>query len=137
VTKMNGIPSLRSIRHRLAEAGNSTDFWLSMDFPVDVHEQRGAPQSAEALITVPHASSKSSPFTAVIEYTLQWRNKTACHAPEVLWFSNAPSASQPSGWVIDKMGSWLNPLVRCKLAAPMVASTVPHMHKLPCHYSGS
>ena len=44
------------------------------------------------------------------QHTLQWFNKTACHAPEALWLLNSPAISAAAGWGLDKLGSEVNPL---------------------------
>ena len=43
--------------------------------------------------------------STTIEYTLQMRNKTACHAPESMWFSSNPLATTSGEWSADMMGS--------------------------------
>lgn len=46
----------------------------------------------------------------ILQYTLQWFNKTACHAPETLWLLNSPATTEAAGWGLDKLGSEVNPL---------------------------
>lgn len=42
-------------------------------------------------MVVPH----EAPFE--MQYTLQWVNKTSCHAPETIWLLSNPVASDARG----------------------------------------
>jgi hypothetical protein len=145
--KLDGEPRLSRLRYK--RQPNQTTFLLSLRFPSQVHTLRGAPATAEAYVVVPHTASGSTSSggeiggtlrmangvasNAVaaagtrIEYTVQWQNKTACHAPETIWWSNNPLATQSDAqtidrwdghggasgggsWAIDKMGSLVDPL---------------------------
>ena len=92
---------------------------------------RGAPTTAEVHVVVPHTAQSSGSqipgagaavggLGAKIDYTVQWWNKTACHAPETIWWSSNPRteaapaaaavAAAVGSWTIDKMGSLVDPL---------------------------
>ena len=112
--KVDASATLVRLRTRAGGERNGTaQFLLSMTFPDTVHELRGAPAFVEALVTVNSTGARGGGGTsgATIGYTLQWRNKTACHVPETLWFSNVPAVSQPQhGWTVEKLGSSINPM---------------------------
>lgn len=85
---------------------DSGDFLLTLTVSNNTaHEERGAPISAQMLVSV---SSANGVLTCNI--TLQWYNKTMCHAPETLWLSNTPTVNTSTGWVMDKLGSMVDPL---------------------------
>lgn len=119
--KLDGTPRLVRLQYRQQPTQSRTDFLLSLQFPKDAHELRGAPTTAEVHVVVPH-TAQAGAGTAIgggtlIEYTVQWWNKTACHAPETMWWSSnprtvaAPAAAAAAGsWTIDKMGSLVDPL---------------------------
>lgn len=79
--------------------------------PADLaaHTARGAPGIVEVLI---EAGIRDVRDRAVLQlnFTVQWWNKTATHAPETIWLSLLPKASDRAGWTIDKLGSAVNPL---------------------------
>jgi hypothetical protein len=118
------------LRYQQQPAQSRTEFLLSLQFPKDAHELRGAPTTAEVHVVVPHTAQSSASeipgagaaaggLGAKIEYTVQWWNKTACHAPETIWWSSNPrteaapvaaAAAAAGSWTIDKMGSLVDPL---------------------------
>lgn len=107
LTALNSTATLIKLQRKAGAA--STQFKLSMTMPHnDVHTLRGAPALLEALVEVPHA--KDAAGTVEIAYTLQWFNKTSCHAPETIWLLNKPAVKNKSGWTVDKLGSMINPL---------------------------
>eukprot|EP00729_Bicosta_minor_P022054 gene22054-118_t len=74
-----------------------------------------------------------------MNYTLQWHNKTRCHAPETIWLSNVPNASDPAGWRLDKLGSAVNPLdanLSAAGAAGPLAGCDPHRATCGVHLHG-
>ena len=88
----------------------NTTFKVSMTMDPKVHAERGAPATLEALVVVPHGSAGDSDGGLEVSYTLQWFEKTQCHAPETIWLRNTPAVTDAQGWVIDKLGSMVNPL---------------------------
>ena len=94
--------------HAGGGGGGSTSLLLHLTFPAQPHEERGAPEAADVLITVPHAPALSDPVE--LSVTVQWYNKTKTHAPETIWFSSRPVAPARDAWTMDKMGSDVNPL---------------------------
>ena len=88
----------------------NTTFKISMTMDPKVHAERGAPATLEALVIVPHGSAGDSDGGLEVSYTLQWFQKTQCHAPETIWLRNTPAVTDAQGWAIDKLGSMVNPL---------------------------
>ena len=72
----------------------------------DAHTERGAPLKAEVLIE----TATTATGALQVNYTLQWYNKTRSHAPETIWLSNIPAGTSATGWKMDKLGSWIDPL---------------------------
>lgn len=103
-TKMDAPATLIRLQYR---AGPTPSFLLTLAFPTQVHALRGAPASVEVLVMVNRGDSAGA---ATVDYTVQWRNKTACHVPETLWFSNNPTTPVNGSWAVDKLGSPVNPL---------------------------
>eukprot|EP00040_Diaphanoeca_grandis_P025095 m.138598 g.138598 ORF g.138598 m.138598 type:complete len:904 (+) comp30005_c0_seq1:320-3031(+) len=86
-------------------ADSTVSFLLSMNIAtLTAHTGRGAPATVEVLIDV-----REDGGVLNINYTMQWHNKTSCHAPETIWLSSVAKTQNPSGWLMDKLGSWLNP----------------------------
>eukprot|EP00912_Choanoflagellata_sp_UC4_P001668 UC4_evm5s1059 len=86
--------------------GDSVSFLLGLTIEsMQSHSSRGAPLIAEVLIETATTNS-----TLQMNYTIQWHNKTRCHAPETIWLSNIPSGTASKGWGIDKLGQWIDPL---------------------------
>ena len=73
----------------------------------DAHESRGAPATAEILYEI--GSVQDGPGL-LLNMTVQWFNKTSCHAPETIWLSSRPIVGSSDGWVVSKMGQPINPL---------------------------
>jgi len=92
---------------------------LDLTFPPAVHEERGAPATAQAMLRCTRAAhtdgrsrgAESEPTSrasasTTISYELRWHNKTACHAPETIWLSSVPAllTARPKV-LLDKLGS--------------------------------
>ena len=106
LTAMNSNATLQKLQRKAGTT--NTTFKLLMTMDPKVHTERGAPATLEALVVVPHAASASG--AVEIEYTLQWFDKTPCHAPETIWLRNSPNVKDATAWRIDKLGSMVNPL---------------------------
>ena len=93
---------------RSSMLASSSGFVLTMA-PADpnAHMVRGAPAVVEVLVEVGVAADTGAIH---LNYTVQWHNKTTTHAPETIWVSSVPQASNASGWLIDKMNAQLNPI---------------------------
>lgn len=94
LTAMNSTAWLVTLLRRVGSHNtsfilNNTSFILNM--AMDEGGASGAPASLEALVVVPH----EAPFE--MQYTLQWVNKTSCHAPETIWLLSNPVASDARG----------------------------------------
>ena len=90
------------------QTGSATAFLLTTTPTVaTAHTERGAPAVVEILV---EASIDPTSHELTLNYTLQWQNKTACHAPETIWVSNIPKAANVAGWRLGKLGSALNPI---------------------------
>lgn len=105
-----------------------------------------APALLEALVDVPH--SKDPTGALEIAYTLQWFNKTSCHAPETIWLLNKPAVNDATAWKIDKLGSMINPLEAdlsvgagsaSKSCDPVGTTCGVHLHAIDsgAYYDGS
>jgi hypothetical protein len=89
---------------------NATSFLLTMTLPASISTDsavRGAPPMLKAVVTVPH--TRGADTGAVVEYALRWYNKSAAHAPESIWLSNMPAATNEEGWRVEKLGSLIDP----------------------------
>ncbi len=99
LTAMNSNATLQKLQRKVGRT--NTTFKLSMTMDPQVHVARGAPATLEALVVVPHSSQNG---IVDIEYTLQWFDKTPCHAPETIWLRNTPALTDATAWRIDKLG---------------------------------
>jgi hypothetical protein len=72
----------------------------------ETHAERGAPATAEILYEI----SNTATGGLALNVTVQWFNKTMCHAPETIWLSNVPVVGSSKGWLMDKMGQPIDPL---------------------------
>lgn len=99
LTAMNSNATLEKLQRKAGQT--NTTFKLTMTMDPKVHVERGAPATLEALVVVPHSSQNG---TVDVEYTLQWFDKTPCHAPETIWLRNTPAVKDATAWRIDKLG---------------------------------
>lgn len=99
----------------MCQSPQSQKYLLRCTMPEESWQRYGAPRELTLEITFP----RSEP---VIEFRLQWFDKTACRIAEALWFSFIPRVRQPRSWRMEKLGEWISPLEvirdgNCKLHA--------------------
>lgn len=87
----------------MRQSPESQQYLLCHTMPEESWQVYGAPRELALEITFP----RSEP---VIEFRLQWFEKTACRIAEALWFSFIPCVKQPRNWRIEKLGEWISPL---------------------------
>ena len=110
LTAVNASGKLSSLNVKVG--AGSTQFLVSLAFSAMAHTQRGAPATAELLVSVSHAERGAN-----ISVAATWFKKTPFHGPETIWLSNAPTVRSTKGWKMDKLGSMID-RERCSCSYP-------------------
>lgn len=79
-----------------------TAFLVKLEMPEESWQAYGAPRLVWLEITLPHSAP-------LVQFDLQWFDKTATRLPEAAWFSMVPQVRQPRAWRMDKLGEWVSP----------------------------
>ena len=78
--------------------------WLiELGLPAVATQSYGAPTLITLEVTIPHTKPQ-------ITFDLQWFEKSACRLAEAAWLSFSPVFAEPYGWMLDKLGSSVDPL---------------------------
>ena len=133
LTAISSNMTVKRFRRRDGDASSDgrATFLLDLAPAMDVvHMERGAPATVEMAVDARVTASAE----LELNITLQWHNKTACHAPETIWYSNVPRAVSATGWWLDKLGSAVNPLDANLTGAdgcdPHAATCGVHLHAI-------
>lgn len=94
-------PTLKQTHIKASDEGMT--ILLELEAPEEAHRLYGCPAQFALHLYLPAAEP-------VIEFDLQWFDKPACRLPEALWFSFRPHQTNPSGWMMEKMGQRISPL---------------------------
>jgi hypothetical protein len=94
------LPALQEFLWR--RAPEADDFLAVLAMPEEAVTRYGAPATVEVLYRFPH----DAPAVLV---EVHWSDKAANRLPEALWCTFHPVAPIADGWVLDKMGTAVNP----------------------------
>jgi len=111
--RQNATAALRKIYHK--KGSDRDEFWLSYSLPQHFSEKYGAPESIWQHVQVEHFGN--------IQMTLHLLNKTASRLPEALWLRFNPKPQKDSTWLLNKLGSYINPF-------PVVVNGSSHLHNV-------
>jgi hypothetical protein len=105
-----GLPTQehRSWSARVTQAYRSGDkhgdyIILNLTAPEESQSEYGCPRELTLQYTFPVAEP-------TIHVTFQWFDKPASRLPEAMWLSFVPKISDPNGWRLHKIDSWISPL---------------------------
>lgn len=87
---------------RASPAGDRVELLTGVAFPGDVHTTYGAPGAVWLTVSLP-----TNPADNTLRLTVASYNKTATRLGEGFFLRF--NVSQPAGWLVDKLGSWVDP----------------------------
>jgi hypothetical protein len=78
-------------------------FLLELTPPEETYIHYGCPKAVTVEVHLPDDEP-------VVDFSVQWFEKSASRLPEALWFSFSPKTSRKSNWEMDKLGEHVSPL---------------------------